>query len=61
MLLVVGKRGVGAMKRMLLGSVSDYCVHHAPCAVTYTNGRLLSTMRPKIRDPNRRRPNLEVK
>jgi hypothetical protein len=55
MLLVVGKRGVGAMKRMLLGSVSDYC------AVTYTYGRLLSTMRPKIRDPNRRRPNLEVK
>jgi nucleotide-binding universal stress UspA family protein len=32
-LLVVGSRGLGAWDRMLLGSVSTTCLHHAPCPV----------------------------
>jgi len=32
-LLVVGHRGVSGMRRVLLGSVSEYCTHHAPCSV----------------------------
>ncbi|KOX14553.1 universal stress protein UspA [Saccharothrix sp. NRRL B-16348] len=32
-LLVVGSRGAGPVREVLLGSVSSYCVHHASCPV----------------------------
>ncbi|HWC33521.1 MAG TPA: universal stress protein [Mycobacteriales bacterium] len=32
-LLVVGSHGHGAISGVLLGSVSNYCVHHASCPV----------------------------
>ncbi|KAG8084912.1 hypothetical protein GUJ93_ZPchr0010g7327 [Zizania palustris] len=32
--LVVGSRGIGAVKRVLMGSISTYVVNHATCPVT---------------------------
>ncbi|PKA54901.1 Universal stress protein A-like protein [Apostasia shenzhenica] len=32
-LLVLGSQGYGAIKRAVLGSVSDYCTHHSNCNV----------------------------
>lgn len=41
-LLVVGSRGRGAVSEALLGSVSHYCVHHAPCPVVVVRGGRIS-------------------
>uniref|UniRef100_A0A7N1A2F9 UspA domain-containing protein n=1 Tax=Kalanchoe fedtschenkoi TaxID=63787 RepID=A0A7N1A2F9_KALFE len=41
-MLVLGNHGHGAIKRAVLGSVSDYCAHHAHCSV-------LIVKRPKIK------------
>ncbi len=32
-LIFIGSRGLGPVKRIFLGSVSDYVIHHAPCSV----------------------------
>jgi nucleotide-binding universal stress UspA family protein len=37
-LLVVGPRGRGELKELVLGSVTQACLHHAPCPVAIVRG-----------------------
>ena len=32
-MIVVGSRGLGAVRRTIMGSTSDYVIHHAHCPV----------------------------
>jgi nucleotide-binding universal stress UspA family protein len=46
-LLVVGSRGAGPVREVLLGSVSSYCVHHAPCPVVVVRAPKPERVEPK--------------
>ncbi|MDH6060501.1 universal stress protein [Chrysosporum bergii ANA360D] len=39
-LIVVGRRGRTGISEFLLGSVSNYVLHHAPCSILIVQGRL---------------------
>lgn len=39
-LIVMGRRGRAGLSELLLGSVSNYVIHHAPCSVLTIQGKL---------------------
>src|SRR5476649_750897 len=41
-LLVVGSRGLGGFRGLMLGSVSQQCAHHAPCPIVIVPGSRVS-------------------
>ena len=41
-LIVLGRRGLTAVKELMMGSVSNYVLHHAPCAVLVLQGNSLA-------------------
>ncbi|BAY59441.1 hypothetical protein NIES2135_63180 (plasmid) [Leptolyngbya boryana NIES-2135] len=42
-LIIIGRRGLSGWKEMILGSVSNYVIHHAPCSVLTVQPLLQST------------------
>jgi nucleotide-binding universal stress UspA family protein len=43
-LIVMGRRGHKGLSELLLGSVSNYVIHHASCSVLTIQGNMLSTL-----------------
>jgi nucleotide-binding universal stress UspA family protein len=41
-LIIVGRRGRTGISEFLLGSVSNYALHHAPCSMLIVQGRIPS-------------------
>ena len=42
-LIVVGRRGLSSLSELLMGSVSNYIVHYAPCSVLTVQGPIQSS------------------
>ncbi|QZZ20816.1 universal stress protein [Leptothermofonsia sichuanensis E412] len=41
-LIVLGRRGHSGLSELILGSVSNYVLHHAPCSVLALQGKVFS-------------------
>lgn len=50
-LIVVGSRGRKGVKEMILGSVSNYIMHHAPCSVTVVHPQSAKTQEAQAQAP----------
>jgi nucleotide-binding universal stress UspA family protein len=48
-LIVVGRRGRSGLQEVLLGSVSNYVMHHAPCSVLTIQGQVPAPLAPDSR------------
>jgi nucleotide-binding universal stress UspA family protein len=48
-LIVLGRRGLSGLSELLLGSTSNYVLHHAPCDVLTIQGIVRTLPEPKLR------------
>ena len=51
-LILIGRRGRSGLNELLIGSVSNYVLHHAPCSVL--------TVRGQVREPSEVTPDKQV-
>jgi nucleotide-binding universal stress UspA family protein len=42
-LIIMGRRGHSGLSELILGSVSNYVLHHAPCSVLALQGKLVES------------------
>jgi nucleotide-binding universal stress UspA family protein len=49
-LVVIGRRGHQGLSEIVLGSVSNYVVHHAPCSVLVVQGIIEDSGTPRTED-----------
>ncbi len=47
-LIVLGRRGHKGLSEIVLGSVSNYVMHHAPCSVLVVQGEASPTIEPPV-------------
>jgi nucleotide-binding universal stress UspA family protein len=59
-LLVVGSRGHGGFAGLLLGSVSQQCLHHAPCPLVIVPGTQVATDTARHRETDAALPAYEL-
>ncbi|HAZ44523.1 MAG TPA: universal stress protein [Cyanobacteria bacterium UBA11369] len=51
-LIILGRRGLSGLSELLLGSVSNYVLHHAPCSVLTVQTVKTTTEQSKIEESN---------
>jgi nucleotide-binding universal stress UspA family protein len=47
-LIVIGRRGLSGLSELLMGSTSNYVLHHAPCSVSIVQGNARTLPLPSL-------------
>lgn len=59
-LIVLGRRGLSGLREVILGSVSSYVMHHAPCSVLTVQGQAQTQLAPDLNQEQDQKQKTEV-